>query len=457
MQVRLPLPGGAQIVLPDSLELITPYVLREQGDWFEDEIRFVRTVVEPGDTVIDVGANYGVYALSLCPMVGETGAVWAFEPASDTAAWLRRSIAENGFRQLALEQAALSDRSGSARLALAPSSELNRLARDGEPGESVVLKTLDQCLAEHGWDDVALVKLDAEGEELAIVRGGAAFFARLSPLVMFELRDGSGVHPEVVAAFAALGYAAYRLVPGLGVLAPMDDVSALDPAALNLFCCKPDRAARLAARRLLAGHAAAPAPAADWMERLERMPYAARLAPSWRFNAEDAAPGGDEYADALGLHAAAMDEGVVVAARCAALAAAHVRLAAARTHAVTPARLSTAARVAWALGHRTACVEALAPLVRPSLAGEAPGLGEPFLPASARFDALVPDALEPWFGASVLEQFERARAFSSFYTGDSAIAIVDRIAALGYASDEMRARRAVAAARAAAQAGGARR
>jgi hypothetical protein len=192
------------------------------------------------------------------------------------------------------------------------------------------------------------------------------------------------------------------------------------------------------------------------MERLERLPFAARLAPSWRFNAEEAAPGGEDYAEGLGLCAAAMDEGVASAVRCAALAAAHERLAAARARAATPARLSTAARVAWALGHRTACAEALAPLVRASFAGEVQGLGEPFLPASARFDSLAPAALEPWFAASVLEQFERARAFSSFYTGDSVIAIADRIAALGYPSDEMRARRAVAAARAAARTGEAR-
>lgn len=457
MHAQLSLPGGARIVVPDSLELITPYVLREQGDWFEDEIRFVRKAVTPGDTVIDVGANYGVYALSLCPLVGETGAVWAFEPAADTAAYLRRSIAENGFRRLTLEQAALSDRTGTARLAHGRSTELNRLARDGEAGEAVALRTLDQCLAAHGWSEVALVKLDAEGEELRIVRGGAAFFERLSPLVMYEYRDGAGTHPELVAAFAALGYASYRLVPALDLLAPVADVHALDPTALNLFCCKPDRAARLAARGLLAGDAAAaPVSAAGWLERLERTPYGARLAASWRFNAEEPAPGYDAYADALGLFAAAHDPAAGAATRCAALAGAHARLTAARAHAATSARLSTAARVAWELGRRADCIAALAPLVAALERGEAPDLSEPFVPASARFDALEPAALDPWFLAAALEQFERVRGFSSFYTGDSALAMIDRIEALGYGSAEMRTRRAVVAARAAARAESAR-
>ncbi len=39
---------GAQIVVPDSLDLITPYVLQEQQDWFEDEIKFLRRLLQPG-------------------------------------------------------------------------------------------------------------------------------------------------------------------------------------------------------------------------------------------------------------------------------------------------------------------------------------------------------------------------------------------------------------------------
>ena len=43
----LTLPDGSKILIPDSLSLITPYVLKEQNDWFEDEIRFVRRLLQP--------------------------------------------------------------------------------------------------------------------------------------------------------------------------------------------------------------------------------------------------------------------------------------------------------------------------------------------------------------------------------------------------------------------------
>src|SRR5687768_16651957 len=88
---------GVRVVVPDLLDLITPYVLREQEDWFEDELRFLRRLLQPGDAVIDIGASYGVYALSMARAVGPSGSVLAFEPSSATARLLEESVATNGY------------------------------------------------------------------------------------------------------------------------------------------------------------------------------------------------------------------------------------------------------------------------------------------------------------------------------------------------------------------------
>src|SRR5688572_23160072 len=105
--ITVTLVDGARVVVPDTLDLITPYVLQEQLDWFEDEIKFLRRLLRPGQHVIDIGANYGVYALSMARAVGPTGRVWAFEPASSTAGLLAQSIATNDFGHVVLEQCAL--------------------------------------------------------------------------------------------------------------------------------------------------------------------------------------------------------------------------------------------------------------------------------------------------------------------------------------------------------------
>ncbi len=112
----LTLIDGVRIVVPDSLDLITPYVLREQHDYFEDELPFVRGLLRPGQNVIDIGANYGVYTLPMAQKVGASGHVWAFEPASSTAQFLAQGIAANGFEHVTLVQKAVSSAAGSGQL-----------------------------------------------------------------------------------------------------------------------------------------------------------------------------------------------------------------------------------------------------------------------------------------------------------------------------------------------------
>ncbi|WP_300450415.1 hypothetical protein [Accumulibacter sp.] len=52
-----PMVDNVRVVVPDSLDLITPYVLLEQQDWFEDEIKFLRRLLQPEQAVIDIGPS----------------------------------------------------------------------------------------------------------------------------------------------------------------------------------------------------------------------------------------------------------------------------------------------------------------------------------------------------------------------------------------------------------------
>ena len=159
---------GVRVVVPDSLNLITPYVLAEQQDWFEDEIKFLRRLLQPGQKIIDIGANYGVYTLSMAQTVGPTGCVWAFEPASSTARLLAEGIAVNGFAQVVLERSAISRACGTAQLSLNENSELNSLVHGMPPAsasETVPLVTLDQCLERYGWRDIEFMKITRKGRK----------------------------------------------------------------------------------------------------------------------------------------------------------------------------------------------------------------------------------------------------------------------------------------------------
>lgn len=455
----LTLVDGVRVVVPDSLDLITPYVLREQEDWFEDEIRLLRRLLQPGQTVIDIGASYGVYTLSMAQTVGPTGSVFAFGPASSAARLLAAAIAANGFAHVTLRQSAVSATSGTGHLSLETCPELNALAH-GKPTlgatELVSLVTLDDCLQTYGWRDIEFVKIDAEGEEARILKGGKRFFAELSPLVQYEVKAGAVLHLELVQAFAGLGYDSYRLVPGLDLLVPFDAESPPDGYLLNLFCCKPDRVARLAARGLLLNSVAdhpytgkrrledaakkiGSYGAYDWRYTLANFPYGAQLADLWeRTMAEgDSA----EVAEALSFYALSRDSSLSTAERFGALEASFGRFKFLCDGQPSHLRLASLARVARDHGARSLAVSALTQLSNAIFQHNRVDTSEPFLAPCERFDTIPPrEALGNWVLSAVLEELERLSAFSSFYTGASARRRLEIIRDLGFGSAEMQRR-----------------
>jgi FkbM family methyltransferase len=182
--------------------------------------------------------------------VGPSGAVWAFEPATEPAALLARSIEINATPWVRLQQQALSDHSGSGWLHQPGQSELNALVASpfgatAGAGEKVELTSLDACMERHGWSQVDLLKIDAEGEEERILNGGQRFFAELAPLVLFELRAGDELHLELIERFARMDYRCYRLVPGLDALVPFKATEGVDGYLLNLFAVPADRVVSL--------------------------------------------------------------------------------------------------------------------------------------------------------------------------------------------------------------------
>jgi FkbM family methyltransferase len=441
--------GGVMIVLPDSLDSMTSYIVQEQGDWFEDEIKFVRELMRPGMRVIDVGANYGLYALSMAGKVGAEGHVWAFEPASSTAGFLKRSITHNEFGNVTVIQCALSSRTGTAKLGLNRNSELNTL-RPENGGmlemEEVALTTLDRYTAEHGCERIDFVKLDAEGEESNIIRGGAAFFAKESPLVMYELEQGQITNHALIRQFEDLGYRPYRLVPGLNLLAPFDSTEGTNQ--LNLFCCKDDRAQLLEKRGILSGAQTAEVPPGEsddssWRNLLESRSFAKSMSARWRKQlAGQPLPGWKDLKKSMELYAIAHDPAQSSNSRYAALTASYGQLAAVCGESPNLGRLCTFARVSWELGHRLKALEIISRAFALWTGQQPTMLDEPFLPVSSRFDDIDPgDRFNAWMAASLLEQGEYLRSYSSYYTGESSLGNLEALLRTGFASPQMERRR----------------
>lgn len=442
--------GGVRVVVPDNLDLMTCYVLREQEDWFESEMEFIRRLLTPGMQVVDIGANYGVYTLTAAQRVDAGGRVWAFEPSSATAACLRRSLELNGWRHIEVILAGLSERCGTAHLVANRNTELGYISEDPAPaqnGEPVELLSLDECQRRYGWQRLDFIKIDAEGHESAILRGGERALRELSPLILYEIKAGERVNLDLVAEFRERGYASYRLVPGLNGLVPFMPAEPMDSYQLNLFCCKPDRAADLAQRGLLveagAEETPPPPPAETWECHVERLPYGRAFLDRWRASVRtNPIPGWERYRDALGHYVLAYSLEQHLSRRYAHLQRAQELLAELAGGSNNLCRIMTYARVEADLGRRQHAVAALAFLVKLLEASRSLALPEPFLPPAAAYDRIVPGANPANFVlASVWETYERSRAFSSYFTGDASLDLLEAFTKLGFERPEMERRR----------------
>lgn len=233
-----------------DINLMTPYVLLEQEDWFEDEMDFIRRYIQPGMNCLDIGANHGVYALSIAKHLDQ-GQVWAFEPTMAPGGMLQNSIQLNGFgHKVNLLRFGLSDIARQAEINVSANSELNSLSGGGQNKEIIELRTLDDSLKEFAAGVIIdFVKMDAEGEEINVLKGGKSFFSEQSPLLMFELMHGNQINHGLIDAVRQYGFSIYRLLAELKVLVEFD--AALHSETLNLFACKPDRADTLRKRGLL--------------------------------------------------------------------------------------------------------------------------------------------------------------------------------------------------------------
>jgi FkbM family methyltransferase len=426
-----PIPGDLVVTAPADLKLLTPYVLTEQGDWFEPEIRFVRRLLQPGMGVADIGANFGLYTLTAARAVGPTGRVVAFEPASLPRSCLARSLQANGLSQVELHGTALSNREGTAHLALSDNSELNHLGADGLAGETVPLTTLDA--ASDSWTHpVHFLKLDAEGEEIHILECARRFFATHDPLVMFEHHHGDAVNTGHIQAFRAYGFAIFRHLPGLNVLVPHASEAVPDAFLLNIFACRPAMTAQLAAAGLLLP---APAPIPPPLTPTEAIalvgswlkgrPWVSELWPNGV--PSSALPGHETFLPALAdvRRSEASDE--PPDRRWAFALRALAGLRAAIDQQATPARLFTAARVALALGERALAVNCL--LQTSTTASPDQLAPEPFLPPEPRFDDLDPAGNLPAALAAMRDEpLLEYSAFSVYYARKKALPMLLRLA-----------------------------
>lgn len=168
-----------------------------EGTFEQPQRHFVERYLGPGMIVLDIGAHHGLYSLIAATRVGITGRVVSFEPSPRERERLERHKRINKLDQITIEPIALGSAAGTATLylpaaknsgfnSLHPSEEIRSEATPVE----VPVMTLDDYVANSKLDRIDFIKLDVEGGELEVLKGGEAIFRGKSrPVILAEVED----------------------------------------------------------------------------------------------------------------------------------------------------------------------------------------------------------------------------------------------------------------------------
>jgi FkbM family methyltransferase len=259
-------------------KLIYPWMSEDQYGYFvalskawdirmgadsEPELDLVSLAAHPGDTVLDLGANFGYYSYPLSRAVGPTGRVYAFEPVPFTHRTLRHVARLLRLRNVEIVPMGCGERAGSVTFEIpiqangALSAGLAYIGgrRQDHAGKETQVRwnstrtvaaelvRLDDFLP--ALHDLPFIKADVEGSELFAFRGAERTMTKHLPTVLCEINpwylQGFGLEVnDLTSFFFDRGYRLYRYDDKrLAAVAPTEIVER------NYVFVHPSRAHRL--------------------------------------------------------------------------------------------------------------------------------------------------------------------------------------------------------------------
>ena len=176
------------------------------SELFVNNIHFEHFEPEPGDTVIDCGANIGGFTLQAAKKVGPEGRVIAIEPDRKNIETLNMAILENDFKNITVVEKGLwsekkvlefniSNRPGEHSLCAADVNRYeNRTVK-------IEVDTLDNILDDLGVEDASFLKMDIEGAEIEAVKGAEKLLSKEDLIWIIEashIVDGKPAYDKVL-------------------------------------------------------------------------------------------------------------------------------------------------------------------------------------------------------------------------------------------------------------------
>lgn len=146
-------------------------------------------LVKPNHTVLDIGANIGMFSMLGSRLVGAGGRVIAFEPSRPTFEALNKNLAANSCTNVTTAQLALGDTEGVIFLGDVENDAMNFIDKNKKSGEEVPLRMLDNYLKDKGIAKVDFIKIDIEGAEMLCFKGATEMLKNHRPTIIMECNE----------------------------------------------------------------------------------------------------------------------------------------------------------------------------------------------------------------------------------------------------------------------------
>ena len=162
--------------------------IMDTGAWEPIETDVVKRHVHSGCVAFDIGANIGYFTLLMSKLAGETGQVHCFEPTLYGFNRLKRNIEINPglpSKNIILNNKGLSSRCESTIESLESRFSSKVLAHNEK--ELIEFITLDRYVALAGLGRVDFIKIDVDGYDYEVVKGGAEIIKKYKPTIMAEI------------------------------------------------------------------------------------------------------------------------------------------------------------------------------------------------------------------------------------------------------------------------------
>lgn len=219
---------------------------------YEPEVQRIYTsLIKPGMTVYDVGANVGFLSMLAAKLTGPGGKVVCFEPLPSNADLIEHNAALNSYENVSVRREALGSCDETVPFHVSADSGWGRLARTGSEPPNELMETidvpvcrLDQTIRRAQLPAPDLIKIDIEGAETEMLAGAREVLLHYRPALLIELH---GTNEGVHGILTELNYRSRVLGLDCSILsAPWDAFIVAVPSEDTELCQAAEREARQA-------------------------------------------------------------------------------------------------------------------------------------------------------------------------------------------------------------------